>query len=150
MTTSDDSQNRVGSPVVSLEPLMDVFEGGGVEGVAVGVEDVPVFPAVGGDVGVPVYDTRVGRIGVAICYDRHFPEVMRALAVHGAQLVVVPQAGAVDEWPEGLYEAEMRVAAFQNGYFTALCNRVLGTSLGGEMRANTAPRRAPSPSKTWP
>ena len=33
-------------------------------------------------------------------------------------------AGAVDEWPEGLYEAEMRVAAFQNGYFTALCNRV--------------------------
>ena len=33
-------------------------------------------------------------------------------------------AGAVGEWPEGLYEAEMRVAAFQNGYFTALCNRV--------------------------
>jgi N-carbamoylputrescine amidase len=38
--------------------------------------------------------------------------------------VVVPQAGAVDEWPEGLYEAEMRVASFQNGFFTALCNRV--------------------------
>ena len=38
--------------------------------------------------------------------------------------MIVPQAGAVDEWPEGLYEAEMRVAAFQNGYFTALCNRV--------------------------
>ena len=37
---------------------------------------------------------------------------------------MVPQAGAVDEWPEGLYEAEMRVAAFQNGFFTALCNRV--------------------------
>src|SRR5688500_20397762 len=49
---------------------------------------------------------------------------MRALAVNGADLVIVPQAGAVDEWPEGLYEAEMRVAAFQNGYFTALCNRV--------------------------
>jgi len=49
---------------------------------------------------------------------------MRALAVRGADLVVVPQAGAVGEWPEGLYEAEMRVAAFQNGYFTALCNRV--------------------------
>jgi N-carbamoylputrescine amidase len=39
-------------------------------------------------------------------------------------LVVVPQAGSVGEWPEGLYEAEMRVSAFQNGYFTALCNRV--------------------------
>jgi N-carbamoylputrescine amidase len=66
----------------------------------------------------------VGQIGVAICYDRHYPEYMRALALAGAQLVIVPQAGAVDEWPEGLYEAEMRVAAFQNGYYTALCNRV--------------------------
>jgi N-carbamoylputrescine amidase len=61
---------------------------------------------------------------VAICYDRHYPEYMRALALGGADLVVVPQAGAVDEWPEGLYEGEMRVAAFQNGYFIALCNRV--------------------------
>ncbi len=77
-----------------------------------------------GDTGVPVYDTTVGRIGVAICYDRHYPEYMRALALNGAQLVVVPQAGAVGEWPEGLYEAEMRVAAFQNGYYVALCNRV--------------------------
>jgi N-carbamoylputrescine amidase len=77
-----------------------------------------------GDKGAPVYDTRTGRIGVAICYDRHFPEYMRALALQDAQLVIVPQAGAVGEWPDGLYEAEMRVAAFQNGYFTALCNRV--------------------------
>jgi N-carbamoylputrescine amidase len=77
-----------------------------------------------GDRGVPVYNTRFGKIGVAICYDRHYPEYMRALALGGARVVFVPQAGAVDEWPEGLYEAEMRVAAFQNGYFAALCNRV--------------------------
>jgi N-carbamoylputrescine amidase len=77
-----------------------------------------------GDRGAPVYATRFGRVGVAICYDRHYPEYMRALALAGAELVIVPQAGAVGEWPEGLYEAEMRVAAFQNGYFTALCNRV--------------------------
>jgi predicted amidohydrolase len=77
-----------------------------------------------GDKGTPVYDTAFGRIGVAICYDRHYPEYMRSLALRGAQVVFVPQAGGVDEWPEGLYEAEMRVAAFQNGYFTALCNRV--------------------------
>ena len=77
-----------------------------------------------GDTGVPIYDTRAGRLGVAICYDRHYPEYMRALAVGGADLVVVPQAGAAGEWPEGLYEAEMRVAAFQNGYYVALCNRV--------------------------
>ncbi|HEX3128207.1 MAG TPA: nitrilase-related carbon-nitrogen hydrolase [Thermoanaerobaculia bacterium] len=77
-----------------------------------------------GDKGMPVYDTLVGKIGVAICYDRHYPEVMRALGVAGAELVVIPQAGTVGEWPEGLYEAEVRTAAFQNGYFTALANRV--------------------------
>jgi N-carbamoylputrescine amidase len=77
-----------------------------------------------GDTGAPVYDTAIGRLGVAICYDRHFPEYMRALALAGADLVVVPQAGVSGEWPAGLYEGEMRTAAFQNGYFVALCNRV--------------------------
>jgi N-carbamoylputrescine amidase len=77
-----------------------------------------------GDRGAPVYETAVGRVGVAICYDRHYPEYMRALGAAGAELVVIPQAGALDEWPEGMYEAEVRTAAFQNGYFAALCNRV--------------------------
>ena len=77
-----------------------------------------------GDLGAPVFQTKAGALGVAICYDRHFPEYMRALALGGADVVVVPQAGAVGEWPDGLYEAEMQVAAFQNGYFVALCNRV--------------------------
>lgn len=77
-----------------------------------------------GDVGAPVYQTRYGRIGVAICYDRHYPEYLRSLAIDGAEVVFVPQAGAVGEWPDGLYEAEMQVAAFQNGFYTALCNRV--------------------------
>ena len=92
------------------------------------ITDYPCFHERGyyapGDHGAPVYETAHGRLGVAICYDRHFPEYMRALALGGAEVVVIPQAGAVDEWPEGLFEAELRVAAFQNGYFTALCNRV--------------------------
>lgn len=71
-----------------------------------------------------VYRTAAGRIGVAICYDRHYPEYLRALALQGADLVVVPQAGAQGEWPDGLFEAELRVAGFQNGYFMALANRV--------------------------
>lgn len=77
-----------------------------------------------GNNGASVYETPFGKIGVAICYDRHYPEYMRALAVAGAEIVFIPQAGSVGEWPEGLYEAEVRTASFQNGYFTALCNRV--------------------------
>jgi N-carbamoylputrescine amidase len=71
-----------------------------------------------------VFDTAVGKVGVAICYDRHFPEYMRGLALLGAEIVVIPQAGVRDEWGEGLYEGEVRISAFQNGYFAALCNRV--------------------------
>jgi beta-ureidopropionase len=92
------------------------------------ITDYPCFHEQGyytpGDTGAPVYRTQAGAVGVAICYDRHYPEYMRALALGGADLVVVPQAGAVGEWPEGLYEGEMQVAAFQHGYFVALCNRV--------------------------
>ncbi len=71
-----------------------------------------------------VFPTRHGRLGVAICYDRHYPEYMRALALQEAEVVVVPQAGAVGEWAPGIFEAELQVAAFQNGYFAALANRV--------------------------
>jgi N-carbamoylputrescine amidase len=84
-----------------------------------------------GDRGAPVYGTAVGRVGVAICYDRHYPEYMRALGAAGAEIVCIPQAGTAGEWPEGMYEAEVRTAAFQNGYFAALCNRV-GTDDGLE------------------
>ena len=119
---------RDGDRTFDSSPVIDAD--GALLGVTrmVHITEYPCFHEQGyytpGDTGAPVYDTKVGKIGVSICYDRHFPEYMRALAVNGADLVIVPQAGAVDEWPEGLYEAEMRVAAFHNGYFTALCNRV--------------------------
>jgi N-carbamoylputrescine amidase len=71
-----------------------------------------------------VFTTRAGRIGVVICYDRHYPEVMRAFGLARADVVIIPQAGTLGEWPEGIYEGEIRVAAFQNGYFAALVNRV--------------------------
>jgi N-carbamoylputrescine amidase len=77
-----------------------------------------------GDTDEFVFQTRVGKVGVAICYDRHFPEYMRNLALLGAEIVVVPQAGAMGEWTEGIFEAELQVAAFQNGYYAALVNRV--------------------------
>lgn len=71
-----------------------------------------------------VYDTAAGKVGVVICYDRHYPEVMRAMALQGADLVVIPQAGILNEWGEGVYEGEVQIASLQNGYFSALCNRV--------------------------
>jgi beta-ureidopropionase len=71
-----------------------------------------------------IYATEAGKIGVAICYDRHYPEYMRSLAINGAELVVVPQAGTASEWTEGIFEAELQVASFQNGYYSALVNRV--------------------------
>ncbi len=74
--------------------------------------------------GPAVYRTRAGRVGVAICYDRHFPEYMRVLGLGRAEVVIVPQAGTVNEWGAGIFEAELQVAAFQNGYFAGLVNRV--------------------------
>lgn len=119
---------RDGDRAFDASPVIDAD--GALLGITrmIHITDYPCFHEQGyytpGDRGAPVYRTRAGSVGVAICYDRHYPEYMRALALAGADLVVVPQAGAVGEWPDGLYEAEMQVAAFQNGYFVALCNRV--------------------------
>ncbi|CAN5843660.1 carbon-nitrogen hydrolase family protein [soil metagenome] len=119
---------RAGDRAYDASPVIDAD--GTLLGVTrmVHITDYPCFHEQGyytpGDTGAPVYHTQAGAIGVAICYDRHYPEYMRALALAGAELVVVPQAGAAGEWPAGLFEAEMQVAAFQNGYFVALCNRV--------------------------
>lgn len=77
-----------------------------------------------GDNGAPVYETAFGRVGVCICYDRHYPEYLRSQALQEAQLVVVPQAGAEGEWPEGVYEAELQTGSFQHGFYMALANRV--------------------------
>jgi N-carbamoylputrescine amidase len=119
---------RAGEHTYDSSPVIDAD--GSILGVTrmVHITDYACFHERGyyapGNRGAPVYATRHGRVGVAICYDRHYPEYMRALALAGAEVVVVPQAGAVAEWPDDLYEAEMRVAAFQNGYFAAICNRV--------------------------
>ena len=119
---------RDGEHAYDTSPVIDAD--GTLLGVTrmVHITDYPSFREQGyyapGDRGAPVYHTRYGAVGVAICYDRHYPEYMRALALGGAEVVFVPQAGTVGEWPDELYEAEVRVAAFQNGYFAALCNRV--------------------------
>jgi N-carbamoylputrescine amidase len=77
-----------------------------------------------GDSGYPVFDVGPARIGVAICYDRHFPECMRALTLGGADVIVVPTATATMEAEyRAVWETEMQAAAIANGVFVAVVNR---------------------------
>jgi predicted amidohydrolase len=73
--------------------------------------------------GFQAYHTSRGRVGVVICFDRHYPESTRSCALKGAQLIVIPTANVKGE-PLELFEWELRVAAVQSGVFIALCNRV--------------------------
>lgn len=72
--------------------------------------------------GWPVYDTAAGRIGVVICYDRHFPESYRACALRGAEIIATPTCIEAEE-PVDLFEAEMRTLAYHNHVYAALANR---------------------------
>jgi len=77
-----------------------------------------------GDSGYPVFDLGPVRIGVAICYDRHFPEGMRALALGGAEVIVVPTATAsLEAQFRAVWEVEMQAAAVAQGLFVAVANR---------------------------
>jgi beta-ureidopropionase len=77
-----------------------------------------------GDSGYPVFDVGPACIGVAICYDRHFPETMRALALGGAEVIVVPTATAsMEEQYRAVWEVEMQATAVANGLYVAVANR---------------------------
>ncbi|MBC3991592.1 acyltransferase [Streptomyces sp. AC563] len=76
-----------------------------------------------GNLGWPVFDTAVGKVGVTICYDRHFPEGWRELGLGGAQLVYNPSATARG-LSAHLWRLEQPAAAVANAYFVAAINRV--------------------------
>jgi beta-ureidopropionase len=76
-----------------------------------------------GNLGYPVFDTAVGRIGVYICYDRHFPEGWRALGLAGAQVVFNPSATSRG-LSSYLWKLEQPAAAVANEYFIGAINRV--------------------------
>ena len=76
-----------------------------------------------GNLGYPVFETAVGKIGVYICYDRHFPEGWRELGLNGAQIVFNPNA-TKPGLSNRLWEIEQPAAAGANGYFVAAPNRV--------------------------
>ncbi len=76
-----------------------------------------------GNLGYPAFDTAYARIGVYICYDRHFPEGARALGLSGAEIVFNPSA-TVAGLSEYLWKLEQPAHAVANGYFIAAINRV--------------------------
>ena len=76
-----------------------------------------------GNLGYPTFQTRYARIGVYICYDRHFPEGARLLGLHGAEIVFNPSA-TVAGLSEYLWKLEQPAHAVANGYFIAASNRV--------------------------
>ncbi|WP_100812302.1 carbon-nitrogen hydrolase family protein [Microbacterium sp. BR1] len=74
-----------------------------------------------GDVAGPVFDTKIGRIGMMVCYDLRFPEAARSLALRGADIIAMPT-----NWPtyaDLLAEHVVRVRALENGVFVAVANR---------------------------
>jgi N-carbamoylputrescine amidase len=76
-----------------------------------------------GNTGYPVFDTAVGRIGVYICYDRHFPEGWRALGLNGARIVFNPSATSRG-LSMYLWNLEQPASAVANEYFVGAINRV--------------------------
>jgi N-carbamoylputrescine amidase len=82
-----------------------------------------------GNTGYPIFDTKVGRIGVYICYDRHFPEGWRALGLKGAKIVFNPSATSRG-LSMYLWNLEQPAAAVANEYFVGAINRVGQEPLG--------------------
>jgi beta-ureidopropionase len=76
-----------------------------------------------GNLGYPTFQTRYARIGVYICFDRHFPEGARLLGLHGAEIVFNPSA-TVAGLSEYLWKLEQPAHAVANGYYIAASNRV--------------------------
>lgn len=75
-----------------------------------------------GNLGYPVFETRIGKVGVYICYDRHFPEGWRALGLNGAEIVFNPSA-TVAGLSEYLWRLEQTSAACANMYYVGAINR---------------------------
>jgi beta-ureidopropionase len=76
-----------------------------------------------GNLGYPVFDTAVGRVGVYICYDRHFPEGWRELGLKGAKIVFNPSATTRGH-SKYLWQLEQPAAAVANQYFVGAINRI--------------------------
>ncbi|MBI3967554.1 MAG: acyltransferase, partial [Chloroflexi bacterium] len=85
-----------------------------------------------GNLGFPVFDTPFGtKIGILICYDRHFPEAARVLGLGGADVIFVPTA--TSGMTKYLWDLELKAHAVANLYYVCGVNRV-GVDEGGSTR----------------
>ncbi|MSQ69968.1 MAG: acyltransferase [Betaproteobacteria bacterium] len=84
-----------------------------------------------GDLGFPTFETPFGRIGILICYDRHFTEAARVLGLGGAEIVFVPTATTF--MTRYLWDLELRAHAVTNIYYVCGVNKV-GVDIGGSAR----------------
>jgi predicted amidohydrolase len=107
-----------------------------------------------GDLGLPVFDVAGTKVGLVICYDRHFPETFRSLAMQGAEIIGVPSGARTwnANWRSGIWESLLRTRAYENGVFVVAPNRAgeedgtryLGASMivspiGGKVIAQAPP-----------
>ena len=76
-----------------------------------------------GNLGYPVFQTQFAKVGVYICYDRHFPEGARCLGLNGAEIVYNPSATTVGQ-SQYLWKIEQPAHAVANAYFMGCINRV--------------------------
>ena len=76
-----------------------------------------------GNEGFQVVETSIGKIGMIVCFDRHYPESYRTCVLKGADFIVVPVANEKIE-PSDIFQWEIRIAAFQNSVNIVMCNRV--------------------------
>lgn len=75
------------------------------------------------DTGFQVFETAIGKIGIVVCFDRHYPESIRTEALMGADLILIPTVNTSAE-PMKMFETELCAQAFQNSVWIAMCNRV--------------------------
>lgn len=75
-----------------------------------------------GNDGFLVIPTTAGKLGLIVCFDRHYPESFRTLALKGADLVITAVANETTE-PQDVFQWEIRIPAFQNSYYAVMINR---------------------------
>lgn len=118
---------RRGADAYDSSPLIDA------DGAIAGVTDMVHIAQLPGfyeqdyyresESGFAAYASAAGSVGVVVCFDRHLPESVRSCVLNGAELVVIPTANVRGENLE-LFEWEIRVQAFHNQCYIAMCNRV--------------------------